>query len=159
LEKSWNAINPATPFTYSFLDQDFARNYEKEQRTSGLITYFMIVALIVACLGLFGLAAFSAEYRVKEIGVRKVLGASVGSVAALLSKEFVRLVILAILIAIPLAAFLMQKWLQDFAYRIHFSWWMFIAPGIFALLIALITVSFHAIKAAMANPAKSLQTQ
>jgi putative ABC transport system permease protein len=159
LEKSWNTINPSTPFTFSFLDQDFARNYEKEQQTSGLVIFFMVIALVVACLGLFGLAAFSAEYRVKEIGVRKVLGASVGSVAALLSKEFIRLVILSILVALPLSFFVMQKWLQDFAYRIQISWWMFIVAGVFAIVIALITVSFHAIKAGMSNPAKSLQTQ
>ncbi len=159
IEKSWNKINPAVPFTYSFLDQDFARNYEKEQKTSRMIMYFMMVAVLVACLGLFGLAAFSAEQRVKEIGVRKVLGASVRSVATLLSREFVQLVILAIVIALPLAGYMMQKWLQGFAYRIHFSWWMFLVSGLAALLIALVTVSFHAIKAAMANPAKSLQTQ
>jgi putative ABC transport system permease protein len=159
LEKSWNTINASTPFTYTFLDQDFARNYEKEQRTSGLVIYFMVIAVGVACLGLFGLAAFSAEYRVKEIGVRKVLGASVGSVAALLSREFIQLVILAIGIALPLATYVMQKWLEGFAYRIHFSWWMFFVSGLVAVLIALVTVSFHAIKAGMANPAKSLQTQ
>jgi len=159
IEKAWNKINPTFPFTYSFLDQDFARNYEKEQKTSRMIICFMIVAVMVACLGLFGLAAFSAEYRTKEIGVRKVLGASVGSVAALLSKEFIQLVILAIVIALPLGAYMMQKWLEDFAYQIHFSWWMFFVSGTVAVLIAGITVSFHAIKAGMANPAESLQTQ
>ena len=159
LEKSWNTINPSTPFTYSFLDQDFARNYEKEQRTSGLIIYFMVIAVLVACLGLFGLAAFSAEYRIKEIGVRKVLGASVGSVAALLSKEFIQLVILAIGIALPFSAYIMQKWLDDFAYRVSLSWWMFFASGLTAVLIALITVSFQSVKAALANPATSLCSQ
>ena len=159
LEKSWNTINPSTPFTYSFLDQDFARNYEKEEKTSGMVICFMVVAVLVACLGLFGLAAFSAEYRTKEIGVRKVLGASVSSVAALLSKEFIQLVILAIIIALPLASFVMQKWLEDFAYRIHFSWWMFFTSGLVAVLIALVTVSFHAIKAGMSNPATSLHAQ
>jgi putative ABC transport system permease protein len=158
LEKSWNTINPSTPFTYTFLDQDFARNYEKEQKTSGLVIYFMVIAVLVACLGLFGLAAFSAEYRVKEIGVRKLLGASVGSVAALLSKEFILLVILAIVIALPLGTYVMQKWLDDFAYRIHFSWWMFFVSGFFAILIALTTICYHAIKAGFSNPADSLRS-
>jgi putative ABC transport system permease protein len=159
LEKSWNTINPSTPFSYSFLDQDFARNYEKEQRTSGLVIYFMVIAVLVACLGLFGLAAFSAEYRIKEIGVRKVLGASMGSVVTLLSKEFIQLVILAIVIALPLGTYVMQRWLQDFAYRIHISWWMFFVSGLFAVLIALITVSFHAIKAGLSNPVINLRSE
>jgi len=159
LEKSWNTINPSTPFTYSFLDQDFAKNYEKEQKTSGLVIYFMVIAVLVACLGLFGLAAFSAEYRTKEIGIRKVLGASVGSVAALLSKEFLLLIVLAIVIALPLSTYVMQKWLEDFAYRIHFSWWMFFVAGLVAILIALITVSFHTIKAGIANPVNSLRSE
>ncbi len=159
LEKSWNIINSSTPFTYSFLDQDFARNYEKEERTSGLVIYFMVIAVGVACLGLFGLAAFSSENRVKEIGVRKVLGASVGSVAALLSKEFIQLVILAIVIALPLATYVMHKWLENFSYRIHVSWWIFLVSGLFAVLIALITVSFHAIKAGLSNPATSLRSE
>ena len=124
-----------------------------------MIIYFMIVAVLVACLGLFGLAVFSAEQRVKEIGVRKVLGASVHSVAALLSKEFILLVSIAIMIALPLAVFMMQKWLQGFAYQIHFSWWMFLVSGLAAIVIALITVSFHAVRTALANPAKSLQVQ
>ncbi len=159
IEKTWNKINPSTPFTYSFLEKDFANNYEKEQRTSHMIIYFMIVALVVACLGLFGLATFSAERRTKEIGVRKVLGASVGSMVALLSKEFIKWVVLAIGIALPLSAYMMQKWLDDFAYRIHLSWWMFFASGLLAILIALITVSYQSVKSAMANPAKSLYVQ
>jgi putative ABC transport system permease protein len=159
IEKDWNRINPAVPFTYSFLDQDFEKNYDKEQKTSRMIVYFMIVAVMVACLGLFGLAAFSAEQRVKEIGVRKVLGASVQSVAFLLSKEFIVLVTLAILIALPLAGYVMQKWLQSFAYQIHFSWWMFLVSGLAAVIIALITISFHAIRAGLTNPAKCLQVQ
>ena len=159
IEKTWDKINPATPFSYSFLEKDFANNYEKEQRTSHMIIYFMIVALVVACMGLFGLATFSAERRTKEIGVRKVLGASVGSMAALLSKEFIKWVLLAIGIAFPISAYMMQKWLDDFAYRIHLSWWMFLASGLLAILIALITVSYQSIKSAMANPAKSLYVQ
>jgi putative ABC transport system permease protein len=159
IEKMWNKINPSSPFTYSFLDQDFAKNYERERRTSGMVIYFMIIAVLVACLGLFGLAAFSAENRTREIGVRKVLGASVGSVAVLLSGEFVKWVMLSILIALPLAAFIMQKWLDDFAYQIHLQVWMFFISGFIAVMIAIITISFQSVKAALANPAKSLQTE
>ncbi len=159
IEKSWNKINPSTPFTYSFLDQDFAKNYEREQRTSGMVTYFMLIAVLVACLGLFGLAAFSAENRTREIGVRKVLGASVGSVTALLSREFIKWVLLAISIALPLAAYIMQKWLNDFAYQIHLELWMFLVSALMAVLIAFITISFQTIRAARMNPAISLQTQ
>ena len=124
-----------------------------------MVIYFMVIAVLVACLGLFGLAAFSAENRTREIGVRKVLGASVGSVAALLSKEFIKWVVLAILIALPPSAFMMQKWLDDFAYRIHLSWWMFFLSGLAAVLIALATVSFQSVKAALSNPAESLHSQ
>ena len=150
---------PGTPFVYSFLDQDFQRNYEREQRTSRIVVYFTFIAILIACLGLFGLAAFSAEQRTKEIGIRKVLGASVTNLAALLSKDFIRLVLVAILIASPIAWYGMNKWLQSFAYRIEISWWMFLAAGLLAILIALITVSFQAIKAAIANPVKTLRTE
>ena len=126
IEKSWIKLNPGTPFVYSFLDQDFQRNYEKEQRTSRIVVYFTFIAILIACLGLFGLAAFSAEQRTKEIGIRKVLGASVANVTALLSKDFIRLVLVAILIASPVAWYGMNKWLQGFAYRIEISWWMFV---------------------------------
>ncbi|MEP7141912.1 MAG: ABC transporter permease [Ferruginibacter sp.] len=159
VEKSWAKLNPTTPFVYSFLDQDFQRNYEKEQRTSDIVVYFTFIAILIACLGLFGLAAFSAEQRRKEIGIRKVLGASVSNVTALLSKDFIKLIIIAIVIACPVTWYLMNKWLQDFAYRIEISWWMFLAAGLLAVLIGLLTVSFQAIKAAIANPVKSLRTE
>ncbi|HKZ67366.1 MAG TPA: FtsX-like permease family protein, partial [Chitinophagaceae bacterium] len=159
IEKSWIKLNPGTPFVYSFLDQDFQRNYEKEQRTSRIVVYFTFIAILIACLGLFGLAAFSAEQRTKEIGIRKVLGASVANVTALLSKDFVRLVLVAIVIASPVAWYGMNKWLQGFAYRIEISWWMFAVAGLLAVMVALITVSFQAIKAAIANPVKSLRTE
>ncbi|MGC4035818.1 MAG: ABC transporter permease [Chitinophagaceae bacterium] len=159
IQKSWTKINPSTPFVYSFIDQDFQRNYEKEERVSGIVVVFTTIAIFIACLGLFGLSAFSAEQRTKEIGIRKVLGASVTDVTALLSKDFVRLVIIAIIIASPLAWYCMNKWLQDFAYKINISWWMFVAAGITAIAVALITVSFQAIKAALANPVKSLRTE
>ena len=137
----------------------FQRNYEKERRTSSVIMYFTLIAVLIACLGLFGLAAFSAEQRTKEIGIRKVLGASVTDVTALLSKEFIKLIIVAIIIASPLAWYCMNKWLQNFAYRITISWWMFVAAGSLAIIVALMTVSFQAIKAAVANPVKSLRTE
>jgi putative ABC transport system permease protein len=159
MEKSWKKVIPNSPFNYSFLDQDFQRNYEKEQLTSRIVIYFTIIAILIACLGLLGLAAFSAEQRTKEIGIRKVLGASVWSMAALLSREFIRLVIVSILIASPLSWYIMNKWLENFAYRIHLSWWMFGAAGVFAVLIAMVTVSFQAVKAALANPVKNLRTE
>ncbi len=159
VEKSWNKLNAGTPFLYSFIDQDFQRNYEKERRTSNIIVYFTIIAILIACLGLFGLAAFSAEQRTKEIGIRKVLGASVTDVTALLSKDFIKLIIVAIIIASPIAWYCMDKWLQNFAYRITISWWMFAAAGSLAVIVALMTVSFQAIKAAIANPVKSLRTE
>ena len=159
INNTWTKLNPAVPFEYSFLDQDFQRNYEKEQRSSGIVSYFTIIAILIASLGLFGLSAFSAEQRIKEIGIRKVLGASVGQVVTLLSKDFIGLVSIAVFIASPLAWWGMNKWLQNFEYRINISWWMFVLAGFIAVLIALITVSFQAIKAAVANPVKSLRTE
>ncbi len=159
MNKLWAKLYPSTPFVYSFLDQDFQRNYEKEQRTSRIVVYFTFIAILIACLGLFGLAAFSAEQRTKEIGIRKVLGASVSGVTALLSRDFIKLILLAILIASPLAWYAMNKWLEGFAYRIQLNWWMFFAAGFLAIFIALITISFQAIKAALANPVKSLRTE
>jgi len=159
VEKAWNKVNPSAPFEYSFLDQDFQRNYEKEQRTSNLVIYCTSIAILIACLGLFGLAAFSAERRTREIGIRKVLGASVTNVTLLLSGEFIRLALLAILIASPLAWFGMHRWLQNFAYRISISWWMFAEAGGIALIIALITVSSQSIRTALSNPIKNLRTE
>ena len=159
IEKSWHKLNPETPFVYSFIDQDFQRNYDREQRISRITIYFTAIAILIACLGLFGLAAFSAEQRIKEIGIRKVLGASARDVAMLLSKDFVKLIFIAIIIASPVAWFIMNKWLQDFAYRITISWWMFLMAGLSSVLIAVLTVSFQAVKAALANPVKSLRTE
>jgi len=159
IEKTWTKLNPETPFVYSFPDQNFQRQYEREQRTSRIVVYFTVIAILIACLGLFGLAAFSAEQRTKEIGIRKVLGATVTNIAALLSRDFIQLVIIAIVIASPLAWYGMNKWLQNFAYRIAISWWMFAAAGLLAVAIALLTVSFQAIKAAVANPVKNLRTE
>jgi putative ABC transport system permease protein len=157
--KSWSRINAGIPFEYSFLDKDFQKNYEKDQRTSDIVGYFTIIAILVACLGLFGLSVFSAEQRIKEIGIRKVLGASVINIVTLLSWDFIGIVFIAILIASPLGWYGMNKWLQGFAYKIQINWWMFVLTGSIAIFIALFTVSFQAIKAAVANQVKSLRSE
>jgi putative ABC transport system permease protein len=159
VKNSWHNLNPSEPFEYSFLDKDFQKNYDAEIRLSAIVGYFTAIAILISCLGLFGLATFSAEQRVKEIGVRKALGANVSSIVALLSKDFLKLVGIAVLIASPLAWFAMNKWLQSFAYRIHISWTVFVITTLAALLIALITISFQAVKAALANPVKSLRSE
>jgi putative ABC transport system permease protein len=159
VQKTWNRINPNSPFAYSFLDQDFQRNYEKEERTSQLIHYFTFIAIVIACLGLFGLATFTAEQRVKEIGVRKVLGASVSQIVTLLSKDFMKLVVISIVLSAPVAYYLMNDWLSGFAYRIEIKWWVFAIAGGAAVLIALLTISFQAIKAAVTNPVESLRSE
>jgi putative ABC transport system permease protein len=155
----WKKYSPDQPIRYTFLDQDFAAMYADVQRTGSIFTSFAILAITIACLGLFALSAFMAEQRSKEIGIRKVLGASVQGITSLLSMDFVKLVLLAIVIASPIAWWGMNKWLQDFAYRIDISWWMFAAAGLVAILIALITVSFQSVKAALANPIKSLRSE
>ncbi len=159
IKNTWHNLNPSEPFEYSFLDKDFQKNYDAENRLSAIVGYFTAIAILISCLGLFGLATFSAEQRIKEIGVRKTLGASVSSIVALLSKDFLKLVGIAVLIASPLAWLAMNKWLQGFAYRIHISWSVFVITTIAALLIALITISFQAIKAAIANPIESLRSE
>lgn len=159
IQASWHKLNPTEPFEYSFLDEDFQKNYEAENRLTAIVGYFTIVAILISCLGLFGLATFSAEQRIKEIGVRKVLGASVTGIVTLLSKDFLKLVAISILIASPIAWWVMNKWLQDFAYRTNISWTVFVITTVTALLIALITISFQAIRAAIANPVKSLRTE
>ncbi|MBB1284241.1 ABC transporter permease [Flavisolibacter sp. BT320] len=159
LESSWKKLNPNEPFEYSFLDQDFQKNYEKESRQGALINYFTLVAIIISCLGLFGLATFTAEQRTKEIGIRKVLGASVYGVVSLLSKDFLKLVLIAVIIASPLAWWGMNKWLQNFAYQSGIEWTVFALTFLIAILIAFATISFQAIKAALANPVKSLRSE
>ena len=159
LRTSWSKLNPNEPFEYSFLDEDFQKNYEAENRLASIVGYFTIIAILISCLGLFGLATFSAEQRTKEIGVRKVLGASVTGIVALLSKDFLKLVAISIVVASPIAWWVMHKWLQDFAYRINIGWMVFVITTVLALAIALITISFQAIKAAVANPVKSLRTE
>jgi putative ABC transport system permease protein len=133
--------------------------YANVERTGNIFTSFAVLAIIIACLGLFALSAFMAEQRNKEIGIRKVLGASVSGITAMLSKDFVKLVIISIVIASPLAYWAMTKWLQDFAYRISISWWMMAVAGLSAIIIALLTISFQSIKAALMNPVKTLRTE
>ena len=159
IEKTWKNFLPETPYQYTFLDENFARLYKAEERQKTLFTTFACIAIFIACLGLFGLSAFTISQRIKEIGIRKVLGASVSTIVTLLSKDFLKLVIISAIIAFPIAWFAMSKWLQDFAYRIDMPWWVFLAAGIIAALIALLTISFQAIKAAIANPVKSLRTE
>ncbi|MBI3218858.1 MAG: ABC transporter permease [Bacteroidetes bacterium] len=159
IENSWHKINADSPFVYSFLDGDFQKNYEREERTMALIRYFTLIAIIIASLGLFGLANFTAEQRLKEIGIRKALGASVTQVVMLLSKDFLKLVVLAIVLAIPIGYFAMERWLESFAYHINISLSVMILAGVFAIAIALLTISFQSVKAAMANPVNSLKAE
>lgn len=159
LKKQWEQLTTDAPFTYSFLDQRFNETYLAEQKTGRILGLFAGLTIFVACLGLFGLATFTAEQRTKEIGVRKVLGASVTSIVALLSKDFLKLVLIAIVIASPIAWWAMSKWLQDFAYKIAIDWWVFAGAGLLAVGIALLTVSFQSVKAALMNPVKSLRSE
>lgn len=157
LEKAWQTFGPEQPFTYSFLDQRFAEMYRAESKVGDIFSVFAGFAIFTACLGLFGLASFTAEQRTKEIGIRKVLGATAANVTLLISKDFVKLVLAANLVAWPAAWFIMQQWLQDFAYRIDPGWWSFVLAGGLALLIALLTVSTQALKAAFTNPVEALR--
>jgi putative ABC transport system permease protein len=159
VENKWNSFVPGQPFSYTFMDNDFNNIYNADQRTGKLFITFAVFAIFIGCLGLFGLVTYAAEQRTKEIGIRKVLGSKVGGIVIMLSKDFAKLVLIASVIAFPIAWWWMNKWLQSFAYRIHISWWIFVVAGIIAITIALITVSIQAIKAAVANPVKSLRTE
>jgi len=159
LEKVCKELNPKFPFTYKFSDEEYQNLYANEQVVDQLSNYFSILAIFISCLGLLGLVMFSAEQRTKEFGIRKVLGASPGILFSLLSREFLLLVLIALAIASPIAWLAMNKWLQDYQYRINITWSIFVIAGLFALVIALLTVSFQAIKSAVANPAKSLRTE
>jgi putative ABC transport system permease protein len=159
IESKWKTMAPGLPFNYQFMDEAFDNMYRVEQRTGKLGLTLSIIAIVIACLGLFGLASYTAEQRIKEIGVRKVLGATLVNVVTMLSKDFILLVLIASIFAIPLAWWAMNIWLQDFAYRISVGLWIFIAAAVISIFIALITVSFQAIKAALANPVKSLRTE
>ena len=159
LKKTWQSMVPDVPLVYSFVDESIGRQYGNEQKMQGIFYGFAILSLLIACLGLFGLSIFVVERKIKEIAIRKVLGASIPGIVGLLSKDFLKLVIIAAVIATPLAFYFMHQWLQDFAYRVNIGWWVFAASGIVALLIALVTISVKAIKAAMGNPVKSLRTE
>ena len=159
VNKVWKKYVSDSPLEYNFLDETFSNLYKQDQQTSFLMIVFALIAIVISALGLFSLAAFEAAQRTKEIGVRKVLGATVAGIAKLLSKDFVKLVCIAIVIATPIAWWAMNKWMQNFAYRIDITWWMFALAGLFALLIALLTVSFQAIRAALLNPITSLKAE
>jgi len=159
VESKWKSFASAEPFDYNFLDAAFDSQYRSEQRLGSIFSIFAALSIFIACLGLFGLSAFMAERRTKEIGVRKVLGASVSNVVVLLSKDFLRLTLIAIVIAFPVAWYFMSKWLEDFAYRINITWTIFLIAGFGTLIITLVTISFQAIAAAMANPVKSLRSE
>jgi putative ABC transport system permease protein len=157
--EQFKQYNGQYPFDYTFLDDVFNNLYKGEQREGTLFNYFAGIAIMISCLGLLGLAAFTAQVRTREIGVRKVLGASVSEIIGLLAKDFIKLVLIAIAIAIPAASFTMNRWLEDFAYRINIGWYVFVLAGLMAILIAFITISFQSIKAALTNPVKSLRSE
>jgi ABC-type antimicrobial peptide transport system permease subunit len=159
VEKQYKKYAGDIPFSYSFLDKNFEEQYKSDQHAGTLFNVFAGIAIFISCLGLFGLATYTTQVKTKEIGIRKVLGASVGGIVQLISKDFLKLVFISIIIATPIAVWAMNKWLQGFEYRVNVSWWVFALAGILALLIALLTVSFQAIKAAIANPVKSLRTE
>jgi putative ABC transport system permease protein len=159
LENKWKGFAPSVPFEYSFLDKEYEALYRGEQQMGTVFGIFTTLSIFVALLGLFGLSVYTAERRKKEIGIRKVLGASVQTVVNLLSKEFLKLVFISALIAFPVAWWAMDKWLQNFAYKIAMQWWVFVLAAVLALLVAVLTIGFHAIKAAVANPVASLRSE
>jgi putative ABC transport system permease protein len=159
MASTWTKLNPNEPFEYSFLDQDFQKNYFSEDRLASIIRYFTIIAIFISCLGLFGLTTFSVEQRTKEIGIRKVLGASVPGILSLLSKDFLKLVMISFIVAAPLAWYFINKWLQNFAYKAPFTIWIILAGCLLALLIAFVTISIQALKVALSNPVKNLRTE
>jgi putative ABC transport system permease protein len=159
IQDAWRKSQPEIPFEYTFLDERFQKLYSSEQQQSHLFTIFSCIAIFIACLGLFGLSAFTITQRVKEIGVRKVLGASIPQIVTELSKDFLKLVLIASIIALPVAWYAMNKWLLDFAFRISIQWWVFVMAGVLAVIIAFATISYQSIKAAIANPVKSLRSE
>ena len=157
LETKWSSSEPGYPFRYFFLDADFARFYDQEERLVQILGYFTLLAILISCLGLFGLSSFVTSQRTKEIGVRKVLGASVGSVVLLLSKDFTRLVLIAAAIAFPLAYLGMKAWLEDFAYATEIGWMVFVLTALVSLFVAWSTVSWQSIRVAVSDPVRSLR--
>jgi putative ABC transport system permease protein len=159
VEQVMKANNPGYPFDYKFVDDEFNNVFKSEMLVGKLSRVFALLAILISCLGLFGLAAYTAERRTREIGIRKVLGASIHGITALLSKDFLLLVLFSAVIAFPLAWWAMHKWLLNYDYRITIQWWVFVGAGVVALLIASFTISFQAIRAAIANPVKSLRSE
>ena len=159
IKKIWEQTFPNYVYEYRFLDDKVAGFYKQENQLSQLYKIFAAIAIFLSCLGLYGLASFMAVQRIKEVGIRKVLGATAGSIVYLFSKEFIILIAIAFTIATPIAWYFMHQWLQDYAYRVNISWWLFAAAGLAAIIIALATVSFQAIKAAIVNPVESLGSE
>lgn len=159
IEAVFRDIVPSALFDYKFVDQEYGKKFSQEERIGKLASFFALLAILISCLGLFGLASFVAEQRTKEIGIRKVLGASIGSLWGMLSRDFVVLVIISCVIAAPIAYYFMNQWLTKYNYHTEISWWVFVVTGIGALGITLLTVSYQAIKAALMNPIKSLKTE
>ena len=158
-EQLWKQYMPAYPFEYSFLDTDYNSLYRSEQQTGQLFNFFAGVAMVISCLGLLGLSSFTIEQRTKEIGIRKVLGATVLNITTLLSKDFMRLVVIAIVLASPIAWFAMNHWLKDFAYKVEIHWWIFLLAGFMAIITALLTICFQSFKAAIVNPVQSIKAE
>jgi putative ABC transport system permease protein len=159
IQKTFKQLFPLSPYNYTFMNEQNLKNYEAEAKWKQIMLFGAILTIFISCIGLFGLSVLSAEKRTKEIGIRKVLGASVKTVIKILSKDFLKLVFISLIIAIPAAWLAANKWLGNYPYRISLNWWLFASAGILVILIALITVSFQAIKAAIANPVKSLRTE
>ena len=159
MKSTWKKHFPSALFDYDFVSQQIKNQYQAEEKFSKIFLYFSILSLLIACLGLYGLISFTIFQKTKEIGIRKVLGATDVRIAAMLSGDFLKLVLFACFISVPVAWYAMNEWLQNFAYRINMSWWMFTGAGVLVLFIALMTVSVQAIKAAIANPIKSLRTE
>jgi putative ABC transport system permease protein len=159
IERKWKELLPDKPFSYFFLDEFFDKQYRAEDRFGKLFLYFAALAIFISCLGLMGLASYSTVQRTKEIGIRKVVGASVGQIVYLLSRDFLQLVLLAFVVSAPIAWWLIEGWLKGFAYHIPIKWWVFAIAGLLAMLIAVVTVSFQAMKAALVNPVNSLRSE
>jgi ABC-type antimicrobial peptide transport system permease subunit len=158
-EAIFKRYNPEYPFEYNFVDADYARKFADERRTGTLAGLFAGLTIFISCLGLFGLATYTAENRIKEIGVRKVLGASVPGITVLLSRDFLKLVVVSFFIAAPLAWYAMYTWLKGYSYRVEIRWWVFLLAGLLSVLISLLTVGYQAVRAAIANPVKSLRSE
>ena len=159
LEEKWNLAYNDSPFAYKFVDNELKKLYDEESRLTKIFLVFTFLAILISCLGLFGLVSYVAEQKKKEIGVRKILGASINSIIQLLTKDFVKLVIIAFFIAVPISYMLMQRWLENYTYKIDIQWWTFLLAGSGALIITLLTVGFHSIKSATINPIESIRTE